>query len=113
MTRHFNPTHEFRGLPLKSCGVDYESGLNTWVDEEDNQYHIPVEQVTKIIVTPEPGEVWRYVDPTASAPDPYPLVLITDDGDGFRCADSSRESLMIPYDLKNLTKILNADGSPA
>ena len=113
MTRDFNPTHEFRGLPLESWGVDYESGLDTWVDGDGNQYHIPVEQVSKIVETPHPGEVWRYDDPTADAADPYPLVLITDDGEGFRCADSSHEKLMIPYDLKNMTKILNADGSPA
>jgi hypothetical protein len=120
VTRDFNPTHELRGLELEYFGqteaiqrLSDGGDFHRFRTSDGISMILPMSLVTKIVETPHPGEVWRYDDPTADAADPYPLVLITDDGDGFRCADSSYEKLMIPYDLKNMTKILNADGTPA
>jgi len=116
----FNPTHELRGLPLECVGqteailrLSDGGDLCRFRTSDGVSMILPMSLVTKFVETPHPGEVWRYDDPTADSADPYPLVLITDEGDGFRCADSSYEKLMVPYDLKNMTKILNADGSPA
>lgn len=105
----FKPTHEFRGLELEGHGVSYESGIDTWIDADNHWYHIPIEQVTKIVPKPQPGEVWKYVGPgSGSVGD---LELVSNDGEYFIDGDGDR-SLITDFN-SDYTKILNADGSPA
>lgn len=111
----FNPTHEFRGLLLRyEYDYDVIDGVmvSWYVTENDEHLCLPNTRVTKIPPKPQPGEVWKYVNP--DDPDPFRLVLVTLD---FPPSFVNEEGDTVPFagndHLMNFVKVLNADGTPA
>lgn len=107
----FNPTHTFRGLELEfQADEECVYGLAPFRDYGGLGYFLPVSKVTKIQPKPKPGEVWRYDDPDEEVGSF--LVVIASDGEGFRTEEDPYET-MYSGDLEHMTKVLNADGTPA
>lgn len=105
---NFEPTHEFRGLKLKLLDRRGPGSLFRYQDEKGVLYYLEEKVVTKLHPRPKPGEVWKFLD----AYDPYPLVIIDEDGRGFR----SGECDYLPFfnnERGQMMKVLNADGTPA
>ena len=110
---NFNPTHMFRGLELQFQGNDpFVYGLAPFRDADGAPYYLSLDVVTKIPPKPQPGEVWKYVNP--DDPDPFRLVLVTLD---FPPSFVNEEGDTVPFagndHLMNFVKVLNADGTPA
>lgn len=120
----FGPTHEFRGLYLMalSDSVNMPPGtLNHYRDEDGYEYQLPHGKVDQLPDKPKPGEVWKYTGYQVDFEErsDLPLRYVDRQGSLWK-ADTeiglSRELPVgqISYDvLKNYTKVLNADGSPA
>lgn len=110
MQKMFEATHEFRGLPLKLMG-GAASGMR-FVDALDRMYTFPNGVVQELGIEPRPGEVWMCIH-TERHNSRFPLYVVDDEAKYFVSADEICEVKIDENSVKDFTKVLNADGTPA